>query len=337
MKVIIALYSKNSSGISSYTIDLAKILSEVTKISLISLSPIELDKINVILPNIKEYPRYLPLLTYNKNKNIIDKLIEKSDYDIMHETLPPWGSSAKNLVTTQWGYVGYFKLSVIRTMGLPFPENIGGFPVTFQHYILNKKSFNRANYIIKVPYGDIPIPVIPGKLKKSTCSDDVFNLLFVSRELNIKRKNIEVILKAIKLTKKRKYILHVVGSGNIHSDTVNIVYHSVMPRDQVLCLMKTMDILILPSYYEELGYVGIEAYSIGLPVIISNLLSFKNIFTESPSFDPHNPNELAELLDCLNCEKLDILSKKSFDMAIKSNQNIKIRLLDIYKNILNNK
>lgn len=50
--------------------------------------------------------------------------------------------------------------------------------------------------------------------------------------------------------------------------------------------MNGFDALILPSNYEELGCVGLEAYSIGLPVIASDVPSFRVIFKIASSSIP---------------------------------------------------
>lgn len=60
-----------------------------------------------------------------------------------------------------------------------------------------------------------------------------------------------------------------------------ISYKGIIDRDQVYDLMSQYCALILPSYREGYPGVVIEAYSVGLPVIVSRLPSLEEIVDES--------------------------------------------------------
>ena len=114
----------------------------------------------------------------------------------------------------------------------------------------------------------------------------------------------------------------------------DVVCHGYVPREEVLQIKNSCDALILPSTYEEVGYVGLEAYSVGLPVIASYLPSFRAIFKKSLFFDPNNAVQLAELLKGLDREKLRKLGTKSWKYLMNSNEVIENKLLEVYSSVL---
>ena len=333
MKIIISAYDRTSSGISSYTFELAKLLSRDFDVTLLSFDDIELTGIKVVKMNLSLRFRVFPLLTFLRNRGEVRNILQ--DFDIVHETLPPWGSPAKVLVSTKWGYLPYWRLSLVRLSGLSFPENLGAFPVTFQHYLMDGLSRRNAKYVIDVSRESpffVPPPIELRPPKDYQCS--TMRLLFVSRDLGMPRKNLRIVLEALKIV-KRPVELHLVGKGRIPEPkpTFPIVNHGFLSRDEVFTLMREVDLLILPSTYEELGFVGLEAYSVGLPVITSDIPSFRAVFKISPKFNPKDPKSLANLLESLSCEELKILGKESREYVVKANEVARKRLSEIYKHV----
>jgi hypothetical protein len=129
VKLIIVAYDRASSGISSYTVELAKLLSGDMSVTLLSFDELNLPSVNVVRLTPHGRSAAFPLLTFLRNEGEVRKALES--FDVVHETLPPWGSVAENLVTTRWGYVSHLRLALIRLTGLSFPYNLGAFPVTF--------------------------------------------------------------------------------------------------------------------------------------------------------------------------------------------------------------
>ncbi|ABP95982.1 MULTISPECIES: glycosyltransferase family 4 protein [Metallosphaera] len=335
MKVLISAYEKMSSGIASYTEEVAKLLSSYVDLAVLSFDDWKSERFKVIKFTRKGVSRALPYLSFLRNKESLEK-IEK-EFDVIHETLPPWGSTGNNLITTKWGYIGYFKLALIRLAGLSFPEKLGAFPVTLQHYIMDKISFRKAKYIVSMndeSANFIPPPIENRTLKKYEY-DSKLKLLFVSRDLTMKRKNLKVILNSFKYLKK-DIELHLVGEdkGKIRRDK-NIIIHGFLEREKVFELMYKVDALILPSTYEELGYVGLEAYSIGLPLITSKIPSFNTIFKASPKFDPYNPKELGDILNKLSCGDLEEIGRKGYELVKQYNEIARKKFLGLYKEAMN--
>jgi len=103
----------------------------------------------------------------------------------------------------------------------------------------------------------IPPPIRIRKIKKYESSERL-KILFVSRDIGIRRKNLGCLTEALKLT-SRKTELHLVGNGSVNGSDKETVIHGYMSREKLTDLMYEMDLLVLPSIYEELGYVGVEA------------------------------------------------------------------------------
>ncbi|MGC8568939.1 MAG: glycosyltransferase family 4 protein [Nitrososphaeria archaeon] len=344
MNVLFVAYDKDSSGIASYTYELVKALRNHLNASLLTfeedtIRSLNLSGVEVINCKLKFKSRALPFLNYLLNRNFLKRTVKLDKFDVIHETLPPWGSflNLKTLLTTKWGYVSYLKLAAIRTAGMSFPENLGGLPVTLQHYLLDELSFRRAKYIVQFSDASkenfVPPIIERGRLKKYSC-DDKLKILFVARDLNVPRKNLKALLMALKHI-NRPAELHLVGNGKVEaSSNVKLIGHGYLMRDEVFMLMQDVDLQVLPSTYEELGFVGLEAYSVGLPLIVSNIPSFRAIFKVSPSFDPYNPLELARLINSLSCEELEKLGRNEWEFLGLSNAFATKKLLTIYNNLI---
>ena len=49
-----------------------------------------------------------------------------------------------------------------------------------------------------------------------------------------------------------------------------IIWHAGLPHPEVIALMTASDYLLLPTFHDTFGYVGVEAMSVGTPVIATN-------------------------------------------------------------------
>jgi len=334
VRVLISAYDTGSSGISSYTLELAKLLSKDVKISLISFQDIDLPGVDVIPIRRIQESRALPLLTFLRNEKRIREVTK--DFDLVHETLPPWGSTTQPMITTRWGYLSYIELAWVRLTGLSFPEKLGAFPVTLQHYLMDRRSRMRARYVIDVSRETpnfIPPPVEPRPQKSYQCS--TLRLLFVSRDLGMPRKNLGVVMRALSMV-KIPVELHLVGAGRPPGPKppYPVINHGQLLREEVISLMREVDLLVLPSTYEELGFVGLEAYSVGLPVVTSDIPSFRAVFKASLRFHPKDPVGLADIINSISCNKLEKMGKESREYVIKSNELGRRKILDIYRLVI---
>lgn len=311
MRVLVSAFDAGSSGISSYTQELAKLLSKDVKVSLLAFQDLNLLGVDVIAIRLRGRSRALPLMTFLRNAERVREVAK--EFDLIHETLSPWGSVGQRFVTTRWGYVSYLELAWIRLTGLSSVEKWGAFPVTLQHYLMDRRSRRRAKFVIDVSRETghfVPPPVEPRPPKSYQCS--TLRVLFVSRDLGMPRKNLRVVMEALELVKV-PVELHLVGRGREPGPrpTFQLIRHETLSREDVISLMREVDLLVLPSTYEELGFVGLEAYSVGLPVITSDIPSFRAVFKVSPKFHPRDPRALANIISSLTCEELEKMGRRA--------------------------
>lgn len=136
-----------------------------------------------------------------------------------------------------------------------------------------------------------------------------FKGIFVGRLT--KQKNWQSLLRAFEyLDDKDKWELLLCGDGEdrakvdrtIHDlgleDQVKVLGY----QDNVYPLMQQADVLILPSWYEGMPNVFLEALKIGLPTIVSDIAAHASIIGDSScalKVPPDSPREIARALDRL--------------------------------------
>lgn len=123
----------------------------------------------------------------------------------------------------------------------------------------------------------------------------------------IKRKNVASILDAKKKLKS-DCVLVVVGHGPLltnlkektKSEKINDVIFTGARRD-IPNIIRSSDLLILPSYSESFGLVLIEALACGKPVIGSNVGGIKEIITSDVGLlvEPTDSKELSAAIDSI--------------------------------------
>ena len=98
-----------------------------------------------------------------------------------------------------------------------------------------------------------------------------------------KRKNPFLLLKAFKKIYKKKINMKIVGDGPLRIDiesyikknnlSKHVKLFSNLKRKSVLKMIGSSKVLVLPSYYETFGVVIIEAFSMGVPVVMTDSLA----------------------------------------------------------------
>jgi glycosyltransferase involved in cell wall biosynthesis len=71
-------------------------------------------------------------------------------------------------------------------------------------------------------------------------------------------------------------------------------------RKDIYAVMQGADVLVLPSWYEGMPNVFLEALAIGIPCIVSDIPSHKDLISNAQcakTFDPRSPEELAARLN----------------------------------------
>jgi len=127
------------------------------------------------------------------------------------------------------------------------------------------------------------IKVIPngidfGEIERIGASDEESDVIFAGRL--IKDKNVDILVKAVELVKKRVPDVKcvIIGDGPEKSECEKLAYDLGLERnitfmgfledyDEVISYMKSSKIFVLPSTREGFGMVALEANACGLPVV----------------------------------------------------------------------
>ncbi|SCZ85246.1 glycosyltransferase [Nitrosomonas mobilis] len=140
-------------------------------------------------------------------------------------------------------------------------------------------------------------------------SEPIRRVAFVGRI--DRNKNLRLLIDAARLlgAKKRPIELHVVGDGDDrpycenYAKGINIKFHGIITDNYFLrTILRSCDLLAMPSFRETLGVVYLEAMSQGLPVIYTKGQGFDGIYEEGCvgySVDPSSPKDLARKIELI--------------------------------------
>jgi glycosyltransferase involved in cell wall biosynthesis len=77
----------------------------------------------------------------------------------------------------------------------------------------------------------------------------------------------------------------------------NLVLPGFVSDEELLLFYQASDLLVIPSLAEGFGFTGLEALASGTTVAASDISALEEVLGESASyFDPHNPEEMAEVI-----------------------------------------
>ena len=120
----------------------------------------------------------------------------------------------------------------------------------------------------------------------------------------------------------------------------NIICPGFISEKDLPFFYQNAELVVIPSFYEGFGLVGLEAMSFGKPVVCSDIPALKEVFGSAALFfNPHNPSDMANFfLKVLKDEKIkQDLTSKGFEQIKKySWKKMVQRTLEIYKKILKN-
>ena len=165
------------------------------------------------------------------------------------------------------------------------------------------------------------VKINPKYKKITNFRRNTINIIFVGRLTY--QKNWKCLIKALpKVIQSHNNIhLSVYGDGEDKQDLVALVkeldlenYVSLLGYEKnIYNAMHNADVLVLPSWYEGMPNVFLEALEIGLPCIVSEINSNINLLNNKDAallFKPDNPSDLSKQLN-------SFLSKKNHNTMIK--------------------
>lgn len=310
-------YRKSASGIATYTLELANALaSKEVNVYLIGFETKNLN----LSPNIEvidlgkdptklEFLAFGPLFAYYIISKKLHKVVEEQklshEIDVFHFPLPAAAMKfkGKNIITTSWGHLTLSYMLFKTQKFFSFPKK---FIVPFgflQYSIADQIGYKKSQRIICVTtkvlqklqnkYSEQAVYIPPGIIMSNNLDeckkDSNISILFISRDLELPKKNIITLLKSIKLLARneiKSFSVTLVGKHSQRmkkmTDKIGIKIRLMpyIPRLELSELYRTADIFVCTSLYEEFGYVLLEAMSYGLPIVASDIPSFRDMIID---------------------------------------------------------
>ncbi|MGR6836669.1 glycosyltransferase family 4 protein [Syntrophomonas erecta] len=166
-------------------------------------------------------------------------------------------------------------------------------------------------------------------------------------------KGLDLLLNAWKALRTKEVNLVIIGDGpeekvlkKQFSDLNNVEWKGWCNKEQIFKEMATAKFLIMPSrWYETFGLVIIEAFSVGLPVIVPNHAGFPEIVKENETGYLFTPNSIESLKDKLivaidlGAEEWQVMSQRAraeYEAKYTPQINYEI-LMNIYEDVIRKK
>ena len=283
----------------------------------------DIDGIHVIGTKGLNIPGVRGLMFKMNAKKALEELLEKEDIDIIHgHYLFPAGAAAvevgkehgiKTYVTAHGSdmFELYKKQPFMRSPVKKVLRDADGvFAVSnaLKHEIIATGVTGIANKT-KLSWNSVDINKFSSKandsFKKENKLEDKPIVLFVGNL--IKRKNVESLLEAKKVSQSDYYLV-IVGDGPLFKKLSKKVeeenIHDVIftgSRNDVENIIPSCDVLVLPSYSESFGLVLIEALACGKPVIGSDVGGITEIINNDVGLlvNPNKVSSIAKAIDTI--------------------------------------
>jgi glycosyltransferase involved in cell wall biosynthesis len=178
---------------------------------------------------------------------------------------------------------------------------------------------------------------------KLSIPNDSFLILHVANDL--KKKGFPTIIKSLELLNNKK--LHLIVAGNTKKTNIKLPnsissnIHFLGSVDDMDSLYSEVDLLVHPTLADTYGMAPLEAMSMNIPVIISNMkfCGFSEHLNNSQALilkNPKDENELSTQINLLyqNPEKRIEITQNAFEIVKKITwKNTLIKTLEAYKSI----
>ena len=165
-------------------------------------------------------------------------------------------------------------------------------------------------------------------------------------------KGVDILIQSIAHLKSQfpNIKLHLVGSGNDHYFSLiakkegiekNVVFHGWAKQPVAACYYKSADICVFPSRHEGFGLVVLEAMASGIPIIASDIPSFREIISDGVDgklFKTEDSGALSKAIVNLSQDP-QLRKELSLNAYQKASQysweNIADKYILLYKSLLN--
>ena len=168
------------------------------------------------------------------------------------------------------------------------------------------------------------------KIQNHRTNTDVINLATVAN-VGVRYKGMHFVIKALGLLKKKghtNFRYHMIGEGNQEylkkiaskCGVLNMIeFHGPMRHEDVFEFLKNnTDIYIQPSLQEGLPRALIEAMSVALPCLGSNVAGIPELLNKDCIFDKtkNKEKQIADLLLSMSCEKMLFYAKVNYENSL---------------------
>jgi glycosyltransferase involved in cell wall biosynthesis len=317
------------------------------------------------------FPHFAPQKCYLSNSFHIYRTFLTRGFDILHfNVAPSWGNGSNLLLRfakkrgshTIFNVHGIIPLEhILESVSYPMLISYKALLNVLQacraaDIVVVNSEYMRDNVAFWYKANRDKIVVIPNgvNLKKFSGFEDKLTLegdpaiLYLGRLSTIK--GVDVLVKAIARLQSElpNMKLHLVGSGYMSAFQLLVkekkiekfaVFHGKVAHSIIQQYYRSADICVCPSIHEGFGLVTIEAMASGIPLIASNIRSFREIISNGKNgmlFEPGNDEALAKII--LALYKDSDLRKKISEAALKSAakydwENIAERYIALYKGL----
>ena len=184
---------------------------------------------------------------------------------------------------------------------------------------------------------DALVPSSGQKIKPASSN----NIRIIAVGRLVRLKNFDILLKAVNIFLSKSSVnitVQIVGDGEERKNLESLIYklrlfnHVKLLgfRDDVLFLMKSADIFVIPSAYEGLSIAMIEAMACGLPIVASNARGLRDNIVHEQNGLLFPVGDYEALAHCIIRLTNDTQLRKKVSFGARNSFNLKY---DMRKNI----
>jgi glycosyltransferase involved in cell wall biosynthesis len=314
-------------GIGTYCVELAAALAARDH-DVVALGTEEPDDPSIEWVDLGAAPGRQPLRNSFHRARELDWVRTTYDFDVFHAAggVPlAFMRETDNAVANAWFYPPSLLCGIpTRYHSQPgrFPSRLGTLAQQLQYHAMDPVAYRRADMVVAVT--DVlrealesmqchPIHVPPGlnpeEIRESVPEPEPGSpntLVFAASDVSQPRKGFENMLDGLARLGEREvaFTLHVAGGGVDWGEARveerglgdHVEFHGPVPRADLLALYRRATAAVVPSVYEEFGYVVLEAMAQGTPVVGSDIHAFEQLLRSGAGVltRPSEPEQFAD-------------------------------------------